>query len=76
MQRLTKEQAAIIGAYTGFTAGPFGDVHEYAEKVLGRPVWTHQFADKAVAEELHEASKKDYLAICHEEEVCDAHLRP
>ena len=41
MKRLTKEQAAIIGAYTGFLAGPFGDMHEYIEKIMGRPIWTH-----------------------------------
>lgn len=37
MKRLTKEQAAIIGAYTGFSAGPFADIQEYAEKVFGYP---------------------------------------
>ncbi len=24
---------------------PFGDFHEAVEKALGRPVWTHEFAD-------------------------------
>ncbi len=64
--RLTKEQAAIIGAYTGFAAGSFGDVQEYAEKVLGRPIFTHEFADKALVEKLRDASRPDFLAICHE----------
>lgn len=36
MERLTKQQAAIIGAYTGIVAGPFSDLHEYAEKIMGR----------------------------------------
>jgi hypothetical protein len=65
--RLTREQAAIIGAYTGFAAGNFADIQNYAEKVLGRPLWTHHFADKAVWEELREASKADFLAICHQD---------
>jgi hypothetical protein len=65
--RLTKEQAAIIGAYTGFTAGPFGDIQEYAEKILGRSVWTHEFADRALMEELKAAAKPDFLSICHED---------
>ena len=65
--RLTKEQAAIIGAYTGFTARPFGDIQEYAEKILGRSVWTHEFADRALCEELREAAKPDFLSICHED---------
>lgn len=64
--RLTKEQAAIIGAYTGYTAGSFGDIQEYAERVLGRSVWTREFASKALTEELREAAKADFLAICHE----------
>lgn len=67
--RLSKEQAAIIGAFTGYTLGPFGDIQEYAEKVLGRPVWTHEFASEVFREELNEASRPDFLAICHEPEA-------
>ena len=67
--RLFKEQAAIIGAFTGYTLGPFGDIQEYAEKVLGRPVWTHEFADKGFREELKEASRSDFLAVCYEPEA-------
>lgn len=66
--RLNKHQAAVIGAYTGITAGPFSDIHEYAEKVLGRPVWTHQFADPEIWEELHSASKADFLALTYDPE--------
>ncbi|WP_435655041.1 DUF7736 domain-containing protein [Brucella pituitosa] len=64
LPRLTKEQAAIIGAYTGIAAGPFDAIHEYAEKVLGHPVWSHQFGDKAFCDRLATASKQDFLAIC------------
>lgn len=63
--RLTKEQAAVIGAYTGYAAGPFGDVQEYAERVLGRPVWTHEMADEGFCEQLRNASRADFLALCH-----------
>lgn len=66
MIKLTKEQAAIIGAYTGFTAGPFGDVHEYAERKLGRPIFTHEFASADLMKRLRAASKDDFLAICAE----------
>ncbi len=65
--KLTKEQAAIIGAYTGFSCGPFSDIHAYAEKVLGRPIFTHQFADRALCEELREACRDDFLDLCFEE---------
>lgn len=70
MTRLTKEQAAIIGAYTGVTCGPFSDIHEYAERVLGRPVFTHEFAG-SVNEELTLAAREDFLALCYKENTND-----
>lgn len=66
--KLTKEQAAIIGAYTGITCSPFSAIHEYAEKKLGRPIWTHQFGDEALAEELKAAAKEDFIALCYTEQ--------
>lgn len=64
--RLTRRQAAIIGAYTGIACGSFGDIQEYAEEVLGRSVFTHEFASSETVEELKAAAKADFLAICHE----------
>lgn len=61
--RLTREQAAIIGAFTGIAAGPFSDIHGYAERVLGHPIWTHQFADSELMEALKEAARDDFIAI-------------
>lgn len=62
--KLTKEQAAIIGLYTGVVCGPFSDVHEYAEKIMGRPIWTHQFP--AMEAELKAKAKPDFLAMCYD----------
>jgi hypothetical protein len=64
MARLTAEQAAIIGAYTGYLAGPFSDMNSYIERIMGRPVWTHEMADKAVMEQIREAAKADFFALC------------
>lgn len=64
--KLTKEQAAIIGAFTGFAAGPFSDVHEYAENVMGRPVWTYEFGNKEFSIRLSEAAKSDFISIAHQ----------
>ena len=66
MQRLTREQAAVISAYTGFLAGPFSDMHDYAEKLLHRPVWTHEFGSKKFSEELRQAAKDVFLSITAE----------
>lgn len=62
--RLTKEQAAIIGLYTGITAGPFADIHELAERLMKRPIFTHEFP--ALAEELAALVKPLFLEIAHE----------
>jgi hypothetical protein len=60
---LTKEQAAIIGAYTGVLVGPFAEMHEYIEKILGRSVWTHELANDSVCEEIKRASHRDLMSI-------------
>ena len=65
-QRLTKRQAAIIGAFTGFTCGPFADIQEYADEVLGFATFTHQFGDVDFAATLKEAARQDFLNICHQ----------
>lgn len=65
--RLTKRQAAIVGAYTGFIAGPFSDVHEIIEEVLGRPIWTHQLIEDRIQDEIKEKFKPLFLEICYDE---------
>lgn len=61
---MTKNEAAIISAYTGFTLCKFSDIHEYVEKVMQRPVWTHEMGDANFCGLLKEKSKPDFLAIC------------
>ncbi len=60
---MTKREAAIVMSYTGITLGSFSDFHEYAEKVMGRPVWTHEFASREVCDQLKEAAKEDFINI-------------
>ena len=64
--RLTREQAAIIGAYTRVIAGPLRDVHELAEQKLGRPIWTHEFANPELWKQLKVAVTDDFLSICYQ----------
>lgn len=63
MKRLTKEQAAIIGAYTGILVGNFGDMHEYIEKIAGRPVYTHEMGNTLFMAEIKEKIKPDLMKI-------------
>ena len=66
MTRLTKEQAAIIGAYTGILAGPFVEMTAYIEQILGRPVWTTELADELVCKEIRIAATDDFNQIARE----------
>jgi hypothetical protein len=64
---VTKREAAIVSAYTGFLIGDFSDMHKYIEEKLGRSVWTHELADIKIQEEIKQKSKEDFINI----EVCD-----
>lgn len=46
----------------------FADVHEYIQKKLGRPVLTHELADKGIQKEIEEKTKEEFLEICNREE--------
>ena len=62
---MTKEEKIIVSAYTGYLlCDSFSDVHEYVEKILGRPVWTHEFADEMIHKEIREAARSDLARIC------------
>lgn len=60
---MTKREAAIVSAYTGFLIGSFGDMHAYVEEKLQRPVWTHEMGSKRVAEQIKESAKNDFIGI-------------
>ena len=47
---MTKEESLLISAYTGYMiCSQFSELHEYIEKVMGAPVFTHQMG----SEEFH-----------------------
>ena len=60
---MTKNEAAIVTAYTGVLCGSFESFQVYVEALLGRPVWTHEFADAALANEIRILSRPDFLAL-------------
>jgi hypothetical protein len=62
--RLTKHQAAVIGCYTGTLCGPFNDVRELAERLLGGPIFTHQFANPSSVAALKTAALPLFMALC------------
>ena len=66
---MTHREKVIISAYTGVLMCNFGDVHEYIEKILNRHIWTHELADEKVWNEIKEASKPDFIALCEAKET-------
>lgn len=63
---MTKYEAIVVSAYTGFLMCDFNDMHEYIEKKLGRPIYTHELALDLIQDEIHEKVKPDFLKICEE----------
>lgn len=63
---MTKTEAAIVSAYTGILLGSFSDMAEYCERILDRPIWTHQYPE--LRDEIKEKSKKDFSSMEIEDE--------
>lgn len=62
---MTKREAAIVSAYTGYLIGEFSDFQAYAEEIIGRPIFTHDLT--RLEYELKEKSKADFMSIKIEE---------
>lgn len=64
---MTQQERIIVSAYTGYLLCPFKLVHEYVEKKLGRPVWTHEFAFEKTWDEIREKCRDDFIALAEME---------
>jgi hypothetical protein len=60
---LTKREAAVISAYTGFMIGEFSEMHKYIEEKLQRPVLSHELRNKDVWDELKVICRDDFVNI-------------
>lgn len=66
---MTHKEAVLVSAYTGFLlTNSFSDVHEFCEKLLGRPIFTHEFADQKVQEDIREKCKPMILKMIEGEQ--------
>lgn len=70
MKALDKDQALLISAYTGYVVvNGFSEIHEYIEKVMGRPVYTMEIADQNFNAELREKLKGEFLKLVPPQET-------
>ena len=64
---MTKQECAIVMAHTGIcmlTGKDFSIFHKYVGNIMGRPVFTHEMGTGAIADEIKEKSKADFLRLC------------
>jgi hypothetical protein len=61
---MTYKEAVLISAYTGYLLAPsFADVHKFCEELLGRPIWTHEFAIESTQAEIKAKCKPMVLEL-------------
>ena len=48
-----------LSIFTGYGLALFGDIHKWAEKLLGRPVWTSEFAQEDLWDDM-----SNNLVVC------------
>lgn len=60
---ITNRDLAVMSAYTGYMFSSFNDLHEYAEEVMGQPIFSHEFANEEFMKQLHEKSNQEFLEI-------------
>ena len=61
---MTRDEAILLSAYTGFLLVPdFSEVHKFCEDALGRPIFTHEFADLDVQKEIQEKLRPQIMEL-------------
>ena len=66
---MTHDEAILISAYTGFLLTKnFSDVHKFCEKILNRPILTHEFSAEEILMEIREKCKPMIIKMIEGEE--------
>ena len=60
---MNEKECAIISAYTGILCGGFSVYHKYIEEIMGRPIYIHELADKAIMQDIKNASYNDFINL-------------
>ena len=69
---MTKRECAVVMAYTGtcmLAGDDLGIFYEYVQKIIGKPIWTLELADKQMQDEIKERAKPDFLELCRTAKV-------
>lgn len=63
---MTKFEKLVVSAHTGVLMVDQKEFHQFAEKVLKRPVQEYEFVTKAIWDILKRKTKKKFIEICEE----------
>lgn len=58
---MTKREAAIVSAYTGYLIGELDELYKYLSELIGRPVYTHEIP--TISDKYHSRIKQDFVMI-------------
>ena len=64
---MTKSEKLIVSAYTGVLMVDQKEFHQFAEKVLKRPVQEYEFITLAIWEILKRKTQNKFMELCREE---------
>lgn len=74
---MTHEEAVLVSAYTGvLLTKSFKDVQDFCEKLLGRPVFTHELANEGVLKEIQEKCLPEIVKMIDREVDGPGNERP
>ena len=63
-EQMTHKEAVLLSAYTGFLlTEDFSDVHKFCEKILNRPIYSHEFSIEETIEEIRGKCKPMILEM-------------
>lgn len=60
---MTKREAAIVSAYTGYLCGNFNDMRIYANELLGYSAFIHEFGNKEFVDQLQNKARNDFVNL-------------
>lgn len=58
---MTRREATIVSAYTGYFIGELNDLYNYLSEITGGPVYTHEIP--AVLDEYHNKIRQDFVML-------------
>lgn len=67
---MTLKERVIVEVYTGVcmvTDNDRKEVYKYMSELMGRPVFSHELAEKHIQERLKDLSKPDFIKLCRGE---------